>query len=224
VDGDCPVGQCFFSICQDFQCVRISLQDSLPCDDQDACTHDDACRSGNCAGFANTCNDFNPCTIDTCDSKSGCLYELVSETCGTAEGNPLLATADPTPEPLWYSLPPVTLPTPPPPPPSNLGLLSAPIVGQVEEQEPDTGAPVGPPPGESNNEVLAAGGFNYTVGLMGVSMVACAGLLALGFGGWATQNMHKEDVDRLDVVLEINDTTMDAPVDNPAFRNIHRPL
>jgi hypothetical protein len=55
---------------------------SVVCDDGNACTTGDACASGKCVSTGKlACNDGNLCTTDTCDSKSGCTYSLVSNTC-----------------------------------------------------------------------------------------------------------------------------------------------
>jgi len=42
------------------------------CDDGDACTAKDACKDGKCAAEKVDCDDKNPCTDDTCDTKTGC--------------------------------------------------------------------------------------------------------------------------------------------------------
>ncbi|HPV03488.1 MAG TPA: hypothetical protein PLC24_02890 [Myxococcota bacterium] len=45
------------------------------CDDEDQCTGPDACVLGVCRGQPVSCDDRNPCTIDSCDSVSGCVNE-----------------------------------------------------------------------------------------------------------------------------------------------------
>ena len=52
-------------------CVYVA--NSEPCDaDGSACTANDNCADKNCAaGKAVVCNDSNPCTLDTCDPKTG---------------------------------------------------------------------------------------------------------------------------------------------------------
>jgi len=53
-----------------------------PCDDGNKCTTGDTCQGGSCLGTGQmTCNDFNPCTTDTCDSQLGCSYELNTLPC-----------------------------------------------------------------------------------------------------------------------------------------------
>ena len=60
------------------------------CDDGDACTMNDFCKAGTCAGtsFASKCSDGVSCTTDLCDGKGGCLgntlksdYCLINNTC-----------------------------------------------------------------------------------------------------------------------------------------------
>src|SRR5438552_16008906 len=59
----------------EFTCARFgSKPDGSACDDQNACTADDACTNGTCAGNAApldgaACDDQNSCTSnDTCAS------------------------------------------------------------------------------------------------------------------------------------------------------------
>jgi hypothetical protein len=46
------------------------------CDDGNACTNGDHCLNNVCVGWDNNdCIDFDPCTVDKCDSVSGnCTY------------------------------------------------------------------------------------------------------------------------------------------------------
>ncbi len=56
-------------------CVLIPLADATPCEDGDLCTEADGCAEGRCdAGPAITCDDDDPCTHDTCDPDSGCVF------------------------------------------------------------------------------------------------------------------------------------------------------
>lgn len=68
------------------------------CDDGDACTKDDYCQNGTCAGadYSDLCNDDISCTVD-CDGLGGCLtdrpikegYCFIDETCyGDTAPNP----------------------------------------------------------------------------------------------------------------------------------------
>ncbi len=50
-----------------------------PCDDNNACTTNDACFQGSCKGGpAPDCNDSNECTTDSCDTEQGCLHTPVA--------------------------------------------------------------------------------------------------------------------------------------------------
>jgi hypothetical protein len=45
------------------------------CSDGNLCTEGDYCKAGACAYVAlKLCQDANPCTLDTCDPKAGCLF------------------------------------------------------------------------------------------------------------------------------------------------------
>ncbi len=56
----------------DGKCVYDAL--TTPCEDGNNCTIGDKCGGGKCvAGAGPTCDDSNPCTADTCDSKTGCV-------------------------------------------------------------------------------------------------------------------------------------------------------
>jgi hypothetical protein len=52
------------------------------CDDGDECTSADTCSNGKCvSGKTLDCNDKNPCTVDSCDAKTGCVNANNSEPC-----------------------------------------------------------------------------------------------------------------------------------------------
>ena len=57
-------------------CIN-QFDDTKVCDDGDACTQNDHCKLGGCQGTTNgVCpDDNNVCTVDSCDSKVGCLYK-----------------------------------------------------------------------------------------------------------------------------------------------------
>jgi hypothetical protein len=60
----------------------VYAPNTLACDDQDACTQGDACQSGSCQrGTAIPCNDQNPCTDDTCNPLSGCVFSANTAPC-----------------------------------------------------------------------------------------------------------------------------------------------
>ena len=55
--------------------------------DGDACTEDDTCANGVCeSGTALDCDDANPCTDDSCDTASGCVYVNNTDPC--EDGDP----------------------------------------------------------------------------------------------------------------------------------------
>jgi hypothetical protein len=48
------------------------------CTDSNACTAPDRCTyQRNCAGTAISCDDANDCTLDACDTRTGCTYTKV---------------------------------------------------------------------------------------------------------------------------------------------------
>ncbi len=60
----------------------LHVNNLVPCDDDDACTLADSCKSGNCVGGpALDCDDNNLCTNDDCDAESGCIYQFNVEPC-----------------------------------------------------------------------------------------------------------------------------------------------
>ena len=61
--------------CQAGVCVGAMLADGTACTDDDACTDLDVCQLGLCTpGGPKTCDDGNPCTLDTCVSPAGCVF------------------------------------------------------------------------------------------------------------------------------------------------------
>lgn len=66
--NDCTNDSCTAGVCS-------NVNNTLLCDDSDACTTGDVCGAGTCAGVdtsAADCDDGNVCTTDTCDSVAGC--------------------------------------------------------------------------------------------------------------------------------------------------------
>ena len=60
----------------------VFLPNSAACDDGSACTTGDTCVAGACQPSSLlTCNDGNPCTDDTCDPKSGCVFPFNAKPC-----------------------------------------------------------------------------------------------------------------------------------------------
>jgi len=68
---DCDDGNpCTLDSCDDSSasCVHdTSAMDGAGCDDGLFCTVADVCSGGTCSGQANSCDDGNPCTNDSCD-------------------------------------------------------------------------------------------------------------------------------------------------------------
>ncbi len=84
LDGECVgdangcddlKGQCIDAICSAIEqkCVPFELEDGLGCDDEDACTADDACSSGFCVGIVKDCSSLeegNACRHAWCEPGS----------------------------------------------------------------------------------------------------------------------------------------------------------
>jgi len=72
---------CTDDLC-DPQAGCLFPNNTVPCDDSDACTVGDACAGGGCVpGEALNCADGNPCTDETCDEVEGCVYMLNNAPC-----------------------------------------------------------------------------------------------------------------------------------------------
>jgi hypothetical protein len=57
------------------QCRYHPVADDTPCDDHNLCTSDDRCLDGQCtAGPPASCDDGNPCTVDSCNPAEGCAH------------------------------------------------------------------------------------------------------------------------------------------------------
>lgn len=92
VPDPCSDGNpCTVDSCVPFVGCKNAGQPGLPCDDANACTYADSCNSlGVCAGVYKACSDTNPCTKDTCDPASGCVFEkLDGKEC--SDGDPCTA-------------------------------------------------------------------------------------------------------------------------------------
>jgi hypothetical protein len=83
-DGNpCTLGDaCAGNVCQ-----PSSSQTGIPCDDGNACTAGETCQNAACSGPAVVCDDFSPCTTDSCDPIVGCIYEPASLGAGCDDGN-----------------------------------------------------------------------------------------------------------------------------------------
>jgi hypothetical protein len=69
----------------------VNAPNEAPCSDGDACTTEDGCLDGECAGGpAPACDDDNVCTTDTCAPGVGCIHEATAGNCD--DGNACTAT------------------------------------------------------------------------------------------------------------------------------------
>jgi hypothetical protein len=65
---------CTDDLC-DFDQGCLHFNNSVVCNDADACTANEFCANGSCGGGVSiVCNDENLCTDDACDVDSGCTY------------------------------------------------------------------------------------------------------------------------------------------------------
>jgi cysteine-rich repeat protein len=74
------------NLCTDDSCLPASgcqhLDNTLPCNDADACTLVDGCSKGSCVGTGTlSCDDGNVCTTDSCDPKLGCTHTPADGPC-----------------------------------------------------------------------------------------------------------------------------------------------
>ncbi len=67
----CRKSMCFASSGACEMKLKVS---GTPCVDGNACTKADQCWGGLCDGDLISCDDKNPCTVDVCHKKKGCLF------------------------------------------------------------------------------------------------------------------------------------------------------
>ena len=87
--GECTGGPALTCIdnnpCTDDGCGPESgctfTPNATPCNDDNACTTNDTCKAGWCAGAPASCNDLNPCTADYCDPGVGCIQLPAGGSC-----------------------------------------------------------------------------------------------------------------------------------------------
>ncbi|MBI5531669.1 MAG: hypothetical protein HY898_03065 [Deltaproteobacteria bacterium] len=85
-DGnDCTVDNCVRRL----GCTHRPRNNHAACDDQNACTQGDRCDgAGQCAaGHPIICDDGNPCTVDSCDPATGCVFSPAPTTVSCTDGN-----------------------------------------------------------------------------------------------------------------------------------------
>ncbi len=87
-DLNCDDGNaCTVDVCDVFGCDHGPKTGAGGCDDGDKCTSGDKCVDGVCAGVKITCDDQNPCTVDTCSKSGGCANQ-VDNTLKCDDGDP----------------------------------------------------------------------------------------------------------------------------------------
>jgi hypothetical protein len=86
--ASCDDGKvCTLDFCDNGQCWHQPMN-AVACDDGNLCTIGDMCISGQCVPGTQErpCDDFNPCTRDTCSPTGGCQYEYL-ESAPCEDGN-----------------------------------------------------------------------------------------------------------------------------------------
>ena len=87
-DVDCDDdNECTDDVCNGTDGCDQVLLSGVPCFDDDACTYDDHCQSGECVGAIMVCDDGNVCTDDDCDPAEGCQHPFNQAECDD-DGNP----------------------------------------------------------------------------------------------------------------------------------------
>ncbi|RKH66762.1 hypothetical protein [Corallococcus aberystwythensis] len=70
-----PQGECTDSRfdLESGQCIESPLEDGASCIPSSRCQENGRCQAGACVGQPRTCNDDNPCTVDSCSPTQGCV-------------------------------------------------------------------------------------------------------------------------------------------------------
>jgi hypothetical protein len=69
---------CTMDRCVEGRCQSAEAEDGTSCADGRFCTVDDRCEAGACVGTPRSCDDGDPCTLDSCDEgMARCLGEAV---------------------------------------------------------------------------------------------------------------------------------------------------
>jgi hypothetical protein len=80
-DADCDDNNdCTDDVCLPWDHTCDHTNNTLACDDGDACTENDTCSGGVCAGTAITCDDGIACTVDSCVG-GACQYDASACEC-----------------------------------------------------------------------------------------------------------------------------------------------
>ncbi len=89
-DSDCETDTpCGVGVCLAGKCRLEPGPNGFVCDDNDICTHNDACFQGACIGSPIPCSDGNACTLDACDPTAGCVHAPTNQSC--SDGDPCTA-------------------------------------------------------------------------------------------------------------------------------------
>src|SRR5262245_14109046 len=85
--GGAPAGPCHdAAMCDpiDGAChLPTTWVDGCGCFSEDQCASAGSCRGGVCnASVAQPCTDFNPCTYDVCNTRTGCSFPPIPGVCG----------------------------------------------------------------------------------------------------------------------------------------------
>lgn len=72
---------CTLDSCDEIKGCQHAPIDEAVCDDGDECTYEDSCMGGECNGQPTNCDDGNVCTVDGCDSITGCYHDLATNPC-----------------------------------------------------------------------------------------------------------------------------------------------
>lgn len=86
----CPsLNDCIAGYCNQTTGLCQTMDNTVSCDDGDACTLNDKCNgAGACIGIPKNCNDLQPCTLDSCDSDTGdCIHVPLANFTTCADGN-----------------------------------------------------------------------------------------------------------------------------------------
>ncbi len=87
---DCDDGNpCTQDTCTAGSCgYAVAAVEGAPCEDDNACTKKSSCASGFCVPTTLTiCDDGNPCTVDSCNAKLGCVAQPLGDAANCDDGD-----------------------------------------------------------------------------------------------------------------------------------------